>query len=106
MLPTSPPRIPAARMKPPLELAREGRANPRGIPVLYLSTRGKTAMSEVRPWLGSLVSCAHFTTTRDLKIVDFSVHHDSGFDLYSNEPDAPEREVAVWRQIDRASPNP
>lgn len=95
-----------ARMKPLPERAKEGRANPKGIPVLYLSTRKKTAMSEVRPWLGSLVSCAHFTTARDLKIVDFSVHHDSGFDLYFSEPDASEREEAVWRQIDRAFSEP
>ena len=95
-----------ARMKPLPGRATEGRANPKGIPVLYLSTRKKTAMSEVRPWLGSLVSCAHFTTTRDLKIVDFSIHHDSGFVLYFSEPDASKREEAIWRQIDRAFSEP
>ncbi len=88
------------------ERATEGRANPKGIPVLYLSARKKAAMSEVRPWLGSHVSCAHFATTRDLKIVDFSVHHGSGFVLYFSEPDASRREEAVWRQIDRAFSEP
>ena len=29
----------------------EGRANPRGIPYLYLATRRETALSEVRPWI-------------------------------------------------------
>ena len=94
------------RMKPLQDRATEGRANPKGIPVLYLSTRKKTAMSEVRPWLGSLVSCAHFSTTRDLTIVDFSVRHGSGFMLYFSEPDAPKREEAVWTQIDRAFSKP
>ncbi len=94
------------RMKPLPDRATEGRANPKGIPVLYLSTRKKTAMSEVRPWLGSLVSCARFQTTRDLKIVDFSVHHGSGFMFYFSEPDASKREEAVWRQIDRAFSEP
>ena len=49
--------LPAAyspeRMKPLQDRAAEGRANSKGIPVLYLSTHRKTAMSEVRPWLGS-----------------------------------------------------
>ena len=94
------------RMKPLPDRATEGRANPKGIPVLYLSTRKKTAMSEVRPWLGSRVSCARFETTRDLKIVDFSVHHGSGFVFYFSEPDASKREEAVWRQIDRAFSEP
>ena len=94
------------RMKPLQDRATEGRANPKGIPVLYLSTRKKTAMSEVRPWLGSFVSCAHFSTTRDLKIVDFSVHHRSSRMLYFREPAAPEREAAVWREIDRAFSEP
>lgn len=93
-------------MKPLPERAKEGGSNPKGILVLHLSTRKKTVMSEVRPWLGSPVSCAHFTTVRDLKIVDFSVHHDSGFGIYFSEPDAPEQEAAVWRQIDRAFSEP
>lgn len=102
--------LPAAylpeRMKPLPGRATEGRANPKGIPALYLSTSRKTAMSEVRPWLGSLVSCAHFRIIRALKIVDFSVHHGSGFTLYFTEPDASKREEAVWRQIDQAFSEP
>lgn len=94
------------RMKPLPGRATEGRANSKGIPVLYLSTRRKTAMSEVRPWLGSPVSCAHFEVKRDLKIVDFSVHHGSNFILYFSEPDASKREEAVWRQIDLAFSEP
>ena len=101
-----PAQYPPDRMKPLQDRATEGRANPKGIPVLYLSTRKKTAMSEVRPWLSSLVSCAHLSTTRDLKIVDFSVYHRSSLMLYLREPPAPEREAAVWRQIDRAFSEP
>ena len=102
--------LPAAyspeRMKPLQDRAAEGRANSKGIPVLYLSTHRKTAMSEVRPWLGSLVSCAHFKTTRALKIVDFSVYHHSRSTLYLSEPDHSKREEAVWTQIDRAFSEP
>ena len=102
--------IPAAyrpeRMRPLEHRATEGRVNPKGIPVLYLSTRRETAMSEVRPWLGSHVSCAHFKTTRALRIVDFSVHHGSGFIIHFNEPNAAEREQSVWTQIDHAFSEP
>ena len=97
---------PPDRMKPPQGCATEGRANPKGIPVLYLSTRRQTAMSEVRPWLGSLVSCAHFKTTQPLTIVDLSVYHRGGFVIHFSEPDASKREKAVWTQIDRAFSEP
>jgi len=101
-----PAAYPPERMKPLPGRAKEGRANPKGIPVLYLSTRQETAMSEVRPWIGSLVSCAHFKTTRVLRIVDLSVYHGKGFVFYFEEPDASKREEAVWTQIDQAFSTP
>ena len=63
-------------------------------------------MSEVRPWLGSLVSCAQFRTTRPLKIMDFSVFHGRGFVYCFDEPDDSETEKAVWTQIDQAFSEP
>lgn len=42
----------AKRMRPLADKAFEGRINPKGIPFLYLSTDEKTAISEVRPWVG------------------------------------------------------
>lgn len=101
-----PAAYPPSRMKPLPGRATEGRANPKGIPVLYLATRRQTAMSEVRPWLGSLVSCAHFEVIRPLTIVDLSVNHASGFVFFLSEPDASKREMAVWTQIDRAFSKP
>src|SRR5689334_21047790 len=51
------------RMKPPAEWVNEGKAvegrvNPKGIPCLYTATHQRTAISEVRPWLGAFVSIA------------------------------------------------
>lgn len=46
------------RMKPLVDRAREGRANPTGIPALYVATSPETAVSEVRPWVGADVSVA------------------------------------------------
>jgi hypothetical protein len=63
------------RMKPRAEKAREGRANAKGIPCLYVSTTKETAMSEVRPWVGALVSVAQFQVARPMTIVDCSRLH-------------------------------
>ena len=104
------PKLPAAyvpdRMKPLEGRAAEGRANPKGIPVLYLATRQETAMSEVRPWVGSLVSCAQFATTRPLRIVDFSVNHGKGTVRHFSEPNSSQKEEAVWTHIDQAFSEP
>jgi hypothetical protein len=58
------------RMTPLKDKAPEGRANPKGISYLYLATSKETAMSEVRPWVGSRISVGQFKTNRDLKVID------------------------------------
>ena len=94
------------RMSPLVGEAREGRANPKGIPCLYLATDKETAMAEVRPTLGSMISVGQFRILRELELVDCSVGHDSELSIYFEEPDAPEREKAVWNEIDRAFSEP
>lgn len=105
---------PAERMKPLSEFAREGRANPTGIAVLYLATTELTAISEVRPWIGQDVSVAQFKIQREIKLVDLSRGH--GVSPYSvvgwsqlvedTEPDAGKKETAVWIDIDNAFSRP
>lgn len=97
---------PPERMKPLSHSGAEGRVNPKGIPCLYLATDANTAMSEVRPWLGKYVSLGQFKTIRDLRIVDCSVEHSEDFTFYFEEPAPPERERAVWRDIDRSFSEP
>lgn len=55
---------------PPTKLASSGRANPVGIPYLYLGSTVDTAMSEVRPQPGELVCIAKFHLNNNMKIVD------------------------------------
>lgn len=55
---------------PPRKSASHGRANPAGIPYLYLGSDVETAISEIRPHTGQQVSVADFTTTNDLKLID------------------------------------
>ena len=97
---------PAERMKPLRRSAHEGRVNPRGIPCLYTASNIETAVAEVRPWLGALVSVAHLTPMRALRLVSCGEGHDSKFDLYLEEPAPEVREEAVWRAIGREFSKP
>lgn len=55
---------------PPRRLAAHGRANPAGIPYLYLGSTPETAASEVRPHTGEVACVADFALPQDLKIID------------------------------------
>jgi len=97
--------FPPERMKPLQDRAVEGRANAKGIPCLYLGTHEETAVAEVRPWVGALVSVARLRTTRPLRVVNCT-SDDKRIMLYFNEPAPEERQRAVWRDIDRAFSQP
>lgn len=64
------PYLPGEMMAPPKHLASHGRANPAGIPYLYLASTALTAVSEVRPHTGELANLAEFLVPAGLKIVD------------------------------------
>lgn len=102
--------IPAAfssnRMKPLSDRALEGRANSKGIPVLYLCTNKEAAMSEVRPWLGSMISLAQFETTRSLRVVDCTRTKVQRTSLFIEPPPDEEVDQIVWSDIDRAFTKP
>ncbi len=102
-------------MKPLPEKASEGRVNPRGIPCLYLATDEKTAISEVRPWVGSYVTVAEFETRKPLRLVDCSrceihplIQTASDLDLLFKLKPPPPKEATetVWRWIDVAFSEP
>jgi hypothetical protein len=105
----------ATRMKPLAEKTLEGRVNPKGIPYLYLSTNEKTAISEVRPWVGSYVTVAQFETRTPLRLADCSrcqidpmITTPGDLDmLYKFKTPAPEEATkVVWRWIDLAFSEP
>jgi hypothetical protein len=63
--------IPIAEMgAPPNRVASHGRANPAGIPYLYLGSNQDTAISEIRPHTGEIACVADFKTPIGLKVVD------------------------------------
>jgi hypothetical protein len=100
------------RMKPPSEWLRQGRApegriNPKGIPFLYTSTHPKTAVGEVRPSKGALVSLAESHTSRPLRLMNCTTDEGKIRNvIYIQEPEGGERTLAVWRDIDRAFSEP
>jgi hypothetical protein len=98
--------FPPERMKPLRGSGHEGRVNPRGIPCLYTASNKETAVAEVRPWLGALVSVAQLTPKRWLRLVNCGEGHDSKFDVYFDEPSPQIREEAVWRAIGREFSKP
>lgn len=59
-----------AMSAPPKHLAGHGRANPAGIPYLYLGSTAQTAIAEVRPHTGHRACVATFEFSGDLRIVD------------------------------------
>lgn len=55
----------------PIKYSQEGRLNKKGESFLYLATDIETAISEVRPDPGHIVSIAKFKSVNNMKVVDF-----------------------------------
>ena len=97
--------FPPERMTPLKNMPSEGRANPKGIPYLYLATNKETAMAEVRPWIGSFISVGQFKTLRNLRLIDCSKNL-GGEDFFFEEPPSQEWEKIIWSHIDHAFSKP
>jgi hypothetical protein len=63
------------RILPKKAFATEGRASPTGTELLYLASSDITAVSEVRPWIGEIISIASLLIVRDLNVINFSQGH-------------------------------
>ena len=96
-----------ARMKPLAEKASDGRANPKGIPCLYLATKQETAVLEVRPPIGSYVSVAQFKVLKDLRLVDCSAKEIGNLErIFKKEWTPKDTEKQVWSDINSAFSKP
>lgn len=104
-----------SRMLPKREFAVEGRANPQGVVVLYVATSSKTAISEIRPWVGDWVSVVNIKTTKEMTVVDLSASDGQYSALMWREFSAMLKEASltpeqtnqiVWAKIDNAFSRP
>lgn len=69
---------------PPAHLATAGRANPSGIPYLYLSLKEETCVYETRPGHLAELSIATFRPVRSLHVLDLkTIEHP---DFFDNDP--------------------
>ena len=94
----------AARMKPLPDRAKEGRANPARIPVLYMACDVDTAISEMRAGQGESISVAEFRVSTDLRALDLRMPEGGSLPRPTKEAlnDREFKEEMVWRQIDSA----
>lgn len=96
----------ADRMKPDPFKASEGRANPKGLPFLYLASTKETAMAEVRPWRDSFISVGQFKTVKNLRLVNCSGLPSHGDEFHQMPRDEQQKEEKVWADIDKAFSRP
>lgn len=82
---------------PPKELATAGRANPIGIPYLYLSDSIKTTYFEVRAVYLDRLSVGTFRIERELKLIDFV--YDVNLFLSYNDGSATLKETIIKKKI-------
>jgi hypothetical protein len=82
---------------PPKELATAGRANPIGIPYLYLSDSAKTTYFEVRAVYLDKLSVGTFRIERELELVDFI--YDVNLFLAYNDGTISLKEIVIKKKI-------
>src|SRR5690625_1773272 len=57
---------------PPANKATPGRANPKGIPYLYVANDYETCIAETRPWIGANVTISTLHSEEPINIIDLS----------------------------------
>ena len=82
---------------PPKEMATAGRANPIGIPYLYLSDSAKTTYYEVRAVYLDQLSVGTFSIQRELELVDFI--YDVNLFLAYNDGASSLKEIVIKKKI-------
>lgn len=93
---------PSDELKPPknLRLIKDGRANSRGISVLYLASNIKTAIAEVRPWISAYVTIGTLELKKDLILVNLSKTSSAAWHV-----DEPIKKV-IWQKINESFAKP
>lgn len=93
------------RMVPLATKAKQGRINPTGIPVFYCSNKNKIALSECRPWVGSILTLAKFKLVKELNVLNIA-SIDTNNSFYFSEPDNEEKIRKNLSDINKAYSKP
>jgi biotin carboxylase len=56
--------------KPPTKKSQHGRANPQGIPYLYLASNHETAIAEIRPAIHDKITVGKFQINTNIEVID------------------------------------
>lgn len=79
---------------PPSEMAKGGRANAAGISVLYTAESEKTAISEIRPHIGSMVAVGRCIARQPLNVFDLATtQRVRGLDPFATDFHSHERDA-------------
>jgi hypothetical protein len=98
---------PAERMVPDAKMTCSGRANPSGFAYLYLATNEKTALAEMRPWVGESLTLAVFKAKKKIKLVVCQAGSENlGERLFEKNPSVEKINSYVWEDISRAFARP
>jgi hypothetical protein len=84
---------------PPKEQARPGRANPIGIPYLYLCDNAKTTYYEVRSVYLDNLSVGRFKIKRNLNLVDFTYQIDIYAKYMSEEGNKSLKDIVIQKKV-------
>ena len=85
---------------PPADIGSAGRINPEKIQYLYLAEDPETAIYEVRPTIGQLVSVASFKTVDEVKIYDLA------HEIKPQEGESPENDYSLYNVIQQRFSEP
>lgn len=89
------------------KLARAGRANAVGIPVLYVAGEAETAVAEVRPHLGAVVALARVKCTKPLRVFDFAAKPQvAGLDPFARTFEREQRTAKLVAELNREFAEP
>lgn len=102
---------PYDRMIPRPQRATEGRVNPKGIPCLYLADGPLPAIYEMRPYIGEIISVAHFISSKTYRVIDLTSDHEDSIlikKLFNRAlpTNAADVESQVWSDLNRTFSKP
>jgi hypothetical protein len=92
------------RMTPSSSFVGNGRANPVGIAYWYAATDPETAVAEMRPWQGAVLTVAELQAKRNMQLINCGNTHPM-LTLYNNVAESV-KEDYVWNSIGQAFSRP